>query len=194
MSALLQNGVDVTALHNHFFGESPRVFYMHVHAHGKAADIAAKLKPALALIGKSPAPAGAGQPLEGKLDTEALAKTIGHAGEQTGAVYKITIGRPDVNLREMGAVINARMGFNTWAAFYGTDADAVVAGDVAMLDAEVTPVLKALRGGGIDVVAIHHHMIGTRPTIIFLHYWGRGRAQTLAATLRAALDVLGKAK
>ena len=75
-----------------------------------------------------------------------MAKIIGHQGEQNGQVYKITIGRPDIPLREHGALINARMGLNTWAAFAGTDADAMVAGDVAMLDHEVTPVLKALRG------------------------------------------------
>ena len=89
-------------------------------------------------------------------------------------------------MKEMGATINARMGLNTWAAFYGSDADAVVAGDVAMLDAEVTPVLKALRANGIDVVAIHHHMTGTEPDVYFLHYWGKGPAQKLATAVKAA--------
>jgi hypothetical protein len=197
MSALLENGLDVSALHNHFFFDTPRIFYMHVHGHGTAADLANKLKPALALIGKTPAKSGAasasGRTIEGKLDTESLSKTIGFPGEQTGAVYKITIGRSDFTMKEMGATINARMGLNTWAAFYGTDADAVVAGDMAMLDAEVTPVLKALRANGIDVVAIHHHMIGTTPNVTFLHYWGKGTAPKLAAGVRAAVDQLGKA-
>ena len=94
----------------------------------------------------------------------------------------------------MGAPINARMGLNTWAAFYGSDADAVVAGDVAMLASEVTPVLKALRANGINVVSIHHHMLGTQPPIIFLHYWGKGPADQLAAGVRAAIDRLGPAK
>lgn len=189
MSALLDSGIEVTALHNHFFWDSPRMLYMHVHAHGRAAEIAAKLKPALSSIGKGGAARGApGRPLEGKLDTAALSKTIGHPGEQTGAVYKITIGRPDLQVREMGAAINARMGLNTWAAFYGSDADAVVAGDVAMLEPEVQGVLKALRGHGLDVVAIHHHMTGSRPVVIFLHYWGRGAAQKLAAGVRAAVE------
>jgi hypothetical protein len=106
-------------------------------------------------------------------------------------VYKITIGRSDLAMKEMGARINARMGLNTWAAFYGSDADAVVAGDVAMTDAEVTPVLKALRSNGIDVVAIHHHMTGTKPVVIFLHYWGRGPAEKLARGVRAAIDATG---
>lgn len=192
MSALLDNGLEVSALHNHFFFETPRIFYMHVHGHGTAADLATKIKPALALIGKTPpAAASSGRAIEGALDTNALAKTIGYPGEQSGPVYKITIGRPDVTLKEMGATINARMGLNTWAAFYGSDAEAVVAGDVAMLDAEVTPVLKALRANGIDVVAIHHHMVGTQPNITFLHYWGKGPAQKLASGVRAAVNVLG---
>jgi hypothetical protein len=115
----------------------------------------------------------------------------GTPGEQTGAVYKITIGRSDFTMEEMGATINARMGLNTWAAFYGSDAEAVVAGDVAMLAGEVTPVLKALRSNGVDVVAIHHHMTGTRPEVYFLHYWGKGPAQKLATAVKAAVDHLG---
>lgn len=95
-------------------------------------------------------------------------------------------------MKEHGAVINARMGLNTWAAFFGSNDDAIVAGDVAMLEHEVTPVLKALRKNGLDVVAIHHHMTTEQPTIIFLHYWGRGPAAKLAAGFRAALDELGK--
>jgi hypothetical protein len=193
MTAVLDQGLDVTALHNHFFWESPRMFYMHVHGHGRAADLASRLKPALALIGARGAGGGAaGSAIEGKLDTARLSAIVGHAGEQTGAVYKITIGRPDLDVREMGAAINARMGLNTWAAFHGSDASAVVAGDVAMIDSEVTPVLKALRANGLDVVAIHHHMTAVRPVVIFLHYWGRGEATALARGVRAALDQLGK--
>lgn len=120
-----------------------------------------------------------------------LAKIVGHHGEQSGAVYKITIGRPDINVREHGASINARMGLNTWAAFVGTDADAMVAGDVAMLEHELTPVLKALRANGLDVVAIHHHMTDVQPVVIFLHYYGTGPAAKLAQGIRAALDLLG---
>src|SRR6187455_1055796 len=102
MSAILDAGLDVTAVHNHFFFETPRIFYMHVHGHGTPADLANKIKPALALIGKNPAPAGAaGKPLEGALDTARLASTIGTPGESNGGVYKITIGRPDIKLEEM---------------------------------------------------------------------------------------------
>jgi hypothetical protein len=197
MSALLDNGVDVTALHNHFFWDEPRMYYMHVHGHGTAAELAQKLKPALALVGKStgtsapaaPAPAAAPQ---NALNTARLVEIVGAQGEQNGAVYKFTLGRSDLKVVEMGATINARMGLNTWAAFTGTNEKAAIAGDVAMLESEVTPVLKALRKGGLDVVAIHHHMTAERPMIIFLHYWGTGSADKLAAGFKAAVNELGK--
>jgi uncharacterized protein DUF1259 len=194
MSAILGNGLDVTALHNHFFWEQPRIFYMHVHGMGSAADLTQRLKPAIELIDRAVkgAPPAAAPPAAGTLDSAALARIIGHPGEQSGPVYKITIGRPDINLREHGAVINARMGLNTWAAFAGTDADAMVAGDVAMLEHEVTPVLKALRANGVNVVAIHHHMTDVKPVVIFLHYYATGPAARLAEAVRAAVDLLGK--
>jgi Domain of Unknown Function (DUF1259) len=196
MSAILQNGLDVTALHNHFFWEQPRIFYMHVHGMGSAADLAKRVKPAIDLIDqaakKAPSATSTSPvPASPTLDGAALAKIIGTPGEQTGPVYKITIGRPDINLREHGAPITARMGLNTWAAFSGTDADAMVAGDVAMLENEVTPVLKSLRSNGINVVAIHHHMTDVKPVVIFLHYYGTGPAAKLAQAVRGAVDLLG---
>lgn len=193
MSALLDNGIDVTALHNHFFWDDPHVYYLHVHGMGKASELAQHVKPALDLIGHikpqtvTPASSG-GTPI----DSAKITKIVGHEGEQTGAVYKITVGRDDLGMKEHGATINARMGLNTWAAFTGTQEDAAIAGDVAMLENEVTPVLKALRKNGLDVVAIHHHMTGDRPVVIFLHYWGRGPAEKLAAGFKAGLDELGK--
>src|SRR5438034_945566 len=198
MSALLDNGLEVTALHNHFFFESPRIFYMHVHGHGKPDDLARMAKPAIDLIGHVPdaheasAVAGKSGVSAGQIDTAKIAGIVGHEGEQTGPVYKITIGRDDLKLKEMGAPINTRMGLNTWAAFFGNDANAEIAGDVAMLAREVTPVLKALRANGLDVVAIHHHMTTTQPTIYFLHYWGTGPADKLANGFKAALNELGK--
>jgi hypothetical protein len=194
MSAVLDAGLNVTALHNHFFYETPRIFYMHVHGVGSAADLAAKIKPAVDLIGKTSASAvkGTGAALPTGLTASKLASLIGHQGEQNGPVYKITIGRPDLDVREHGARIEARMGLNTWAAFAGSDEDAVVAGDVAMKAGEVTAVLKALRGAGLQIVAIHHHMTTGEPTVYFLHYWGRGPAEQLARGVRAALDRLGK--
>ena len=194
MSALLDNGVEVTALHNHFFWDNPRMYYMHVHGHGSAADLARKVKPALDLIGKQPAasPGGPAPAAAGSLDTARIAQIVGRTGEQNGEVYKITVGRDDLKVSEMGAPINARMGLNTWAAFVGTNEKAAIAGDVAMLAKEVTPVLKALRANGLDVVAIHHHMTGTEPTIFFLHYWGTGPIEKLAAGFKAALGELPK--
>jgi hypothetical protein len=194
MSALLDNGLEVTALHNHFFRDEPRVYYMHVHGHGAPADLARELKPAIDLIGKAgakPAPAAA-SPGGTTIDTAKIAQIVGAQGEQTGEVYKITIGRDDLKITEMGATINARMGLNTWAAFVGTNDNAAIAGDVAMLPGEVTPVLKALRKNGLDVVAIHHHMTQTNPTIFFLHYWGTGPAEKLATGFKAALAELGR--
>jgi hypothetical protein len=195
MSALLENGFDVTALHNHFFWETPRIFYMHVHGMGAAPDLAKRLAPAVKIIDAAaqkattaPAPAAA----QGALDTANLSKIIGSPGEQSGAVYKITIGRPDIDLREHGARITSRMGLNTWAAFTGSDQDAMVAGDVAMLEREVTPVLGALRAAGINVVAIHHHMTGVSPVVIFLHYFGTGPAARLAEGVRSAVAQLGR--
>src|SRR5258708_6613882 len=197
MSALLDNGLEVTALHNHFFFESPRIYYMHVHGHGAAADLAKEAKPALDLIGQgsprhvSSVTGGGSTVTAGQLDSAKIAQIVGHEGEQTGQVYKITVGRDDLNVKEMGANINARMGLNTWAAFFGSDSNAEIAGDVAMVASEVTPVLKALRSNGLNVVAIHHHMTG-QPTIYFLHYWGTGPADKLAAGFKAALNQTGK--
>jgi protein-tyrosine-phosphatase len=203
MSALLDNGLDVTALHNHFFWEQPRIFYMHVHGRGAASDLANKLKPAIGLIdaaakrstpqstAAAPSPASPA-PAAGALDVAGLAKIVGHQGEQSGPVYKITIGRSDLSVKEHGATINARMGLNTWAAFAGRNSDAMVAGDVAMLEHEVTPVLKVLRASNINIVAIHHHMTEVQPMVVFLHYYGTGPAEQLARGVRAAVDVLGK--
>jgi hypothetical protein len=198
MSALLDNGLEVTALHNHFFFENPRVFYMHVHGHGPADQLARELRPALDLIGhvtvqhKSSMSGNTSPISAGQINTAKIASIVGHPGEQSGVVYKITVSRTDLNLREMGAKINSRMGLNTWAAFFGSDANAEIAGDVAMLASEVNPVLKALRSHNVSVVAIHNHMLSGEPPIYFLHYWGRGPADQLASGFRAALDQLGK--
>ena len=160
---------------------------------GKALDLASRVKPAFDLIGHVkpvaivPANTG-GTPI----DTAKIAQIVGHAGEQSGTVYKITIGRNDIAMKDHGAAINARMGLNTWAAFYGTQEDAVVAGDIALLETELTAILTTLRKNGIDVVAIHHHMTEEKPMVIFLHYWGRGPADKLANAFKATLGELGK--
>jgi len=164
---------------------------------GTAVDLTKEAKPALDLIGTgspkhvSTLSGGGSNVTGGQIDTAKIAQIVGHEGEQSGQVYKITVGRGDLNVKEIGATINARMGLNTWAAFYGTDANADVAGDIAMLVNEVTPVLKALRSNGLNVVAIHNHMTG-QPTIYFLHYWGTGSAEKLAEGFKAALSQTGK--
>jgi len=203
MSALLDHGLEVTALHNHFFWEEPRVFYMHVHGHGSAAEIAQRLKPALDLIGHVPGvgppailqetPPAAGTVFPGRdLDTAKLDAIVNVKGVAVGSVYKYTVGRPDLKVQEMGVTINTRMGLNSWAAITGTDTLAAIAGDIAMREDEVNSVLKALRRHNLEIVAIHHHMINSHPPVIFLHYWGTGVADSLADGFRAALDVLGK--
>lgn len=196
MSALLDNGLEVTALHNHFFWDEPKIYYMHVHGMGTPNELAHKIKPALDLIGHADASAsqhdGPSDITGGTIDTKALDAIVGTTGDQIGQVYKYTIGRSDLTVKEMGATISARMGLNTWAAFYGTNDNAVIAGDIAMLEGEVTSVLKALRANNLDVVAIHHHMTGSKPMIIFLHYWGKGNPVSLAKGFKAALDQLGK--
>jgi hypothetical protein len=194
MSALLENGMEVTALHNHFFWDEPRVFFMHVHGHGKALDLAKRVKPALDLIPRPPASSPTTAPAGPAFNLAALDSIVGSKGEALGAVYKFILGRDDLNLKEHAATINARMGLNSWAAFAGNDDDAQIAGDIAMRASEVNAVLKALRSHGLNVVAIHHHMLDTQPNVIFLHYWGRGPAPKLAVGFRAALEQLGVGK
>jgi len=192
LSALLDHGIEVTALHNHFLFEEPRIYFMHVHGHGNAMALARDIKPALDLIPRPPASTSAPAAAAPPFNLVALDKIVGQKGEALGPVYKFTLGRDDLNLKEHGASINARMGLNSWAAFAGNESDAQIAGDIAMRESEVNPVLKALRAHKLNVVAIHHHMLETQPTVIFLHYWGRGNPEDLAIGFRAALDVLGK--
>jgi len=125
-------------------------------------------------------------------DYQEVLTSLARTGDYKPKVLKVNVPRNDLHLIEVGAAINARMGLNSWAAFAGNDADAQVAGDIAMRESEVNAVLKALRSHGLNIVAIHNHMLDTHPTVIFLHYWGRGPAPKLAAGFRSALDVLGK--
>jgi Domain of Unknown Function (DUF1259) len=113
-------------------------------------------------------------------------------GETNGAVYKVTIGRPDLRVKENGAIINARMGLNTWAAFFGTNREAIVAGDVVVLEEELPYVLSLLTGSNIEIVAIHHHMTEIKPTLIFLHYWDKGEPVKLAQSIQEVVNVLGR--
>ncbi len=197
ISAAHANGLEVSAIHNHFFYEEPRIFYMHVHGMGRADDLARRYAAAIGATKLFPAnqpPPGAPPARTGKeiFDLPALDRIVGATGVVNGPTYKYTIGRDDLFIRAMGAEMTAAIGLNTWASFAGTAEAAHIAGDVAMLEPEVNPVIMALRRSGLEVVALHHHMLGENPRIIFLHYYGRGPATRLAQGFRAALDELGK--
>jgi hypothetical protein len=197
MSAALDSGLEVTALHNHFFYESPRVMYMHIGGAGEADKLAAGVKRVLdavkAVRTASPSPAtkftGNAVPAGNAVTAAPLDSILGVKGETNNGMYKATIGRT----AEMhGAKAGKQMGVNTWAAFAGTDDSALVDGDFAMTADELQGVLKALRRVNINVVAIHNHMTHEQPQYVFLHYWGKGPAAQLARGIKAALDTQGK--
>jgi len=197
VSALLSNGLEVTALHNHFLREDPRVMFLHIHGMGVAGSLARQVKAPLDLIGRvrsndAAQPRPALSLPRGNLNVDRLNRIIGFTGVVIPPVYKVVVGRTDLEVRDMGAFVNARMGLASWAAFFGTDDSALVTGEVAMLEDEITPVIAALRANGLEVAVVHHHMTGTRPVVIFLHFWGDGPAEALATGFRAALDELGK--
>lgn len=194
---VVSNGLTITGLHNHFVREQPDVMYMHIGGNGTEEKLAKGVKAVLdkvtELRGGDPGKATA-QKVENSLDVKKINSILGHSGEMNNGVYKITIGRPDINLQEHGQKVSTFMGFNTWASWQGTPGRAAVAGDFAMLESEVEPVIKALVGNGIEVVAVHNHMVHEEPRIFFLHYWGVGPAEKLATGLKAALDQTGKSK
>lgn len=190
MSVALDNGLEVTALHNHFLGESPRVMFMHIAGVGSEERLASAVGKVFSMIevtahSKPKTRQASIDPAKTTLDSGRIEAILGERGELKNGVYKITIGR-ETSMH--GASMGATMGVNTWAAFAGADDLAVVDGDFAMLEFELQGVLKALRGAGIDIVAIHQHMSGETPRILFLHYWGIGRTVDLAKGLRLALD------
>jgi hypothetical protein len=194
MSAALDGGLEVTALHNHFFFDRPRVLFMHIGGEGSVEQLAKGVKAALdaqrAVRKKAPQPAstfGAPPPSPSKIDAAKLDELFSIKGTSKDGMYKAVFGRK--TQAECGCTVGKAMGVNTWAAFGGVDSDAVVDGDFAVAEGELQPVLKALRAGGINVVAIHSHMTGESPRILFLHYWGRGPADSLATTLKRALDL-----
>jgi len=191
---LIEHGLKVTALHNHFVREQPSVMYMHIGGKGSEKELAQGVKAVFGKIaelrGGNPADAEADE-VENSLDTDRIAEILGHEGSASRGVYKVTIGRPDVDLKAHGTSISTFMGFNTWASWQGTPEKAAVAGDFVMLADEVEPVINALVKNGIEVVALHNHMIQEEPRVFFLHYWGTGSAYGLATGLREALDQTG---
>jgi len=190
MDTALANGLDVTALHNHFFWDSPKIMFMHISGMGTEATVTSAVGKVFAKLRETSAkkqgvPIANIDPAKSKLDTSEIDTILAAKGRLTDGVYKVTIGRKTTMAR---VDIGKAMGVNTWAAFAGTDGQAVVDGDFAMLESEVQSVLKALRHAGINIVAIHNHMTGEDPRMVFLHYWGIGKAPSLAQGVKAALD------
>jgi hypothetical protein len=197
MDAAFASGLEVTALHNHFFYDEPKVFFMHIGGHGDAEKLAAGVKAVWNAIKKvraeHPTPAttfGGKLPTAGKIDAAAIEKILGHKSQTKDGVVKVSIGRDGMmhNVK-----VGEAMGLNTWAAFSGSDELAAMDGDFIMTAAEVQPVLHALRKAGIHIVALHNHMIGEQPAFYFLHFWGKGSTQELARGMQAALDAQAKA-
>ena len=200
MSAALDSGLSVTALHNHFFYDEPKVYFMHIGGEGDAAKLAEGVRKVQDKIKEvrsaSPQPARrfGHKPLPERSSVTAapLAETFGAKASEKDGMVKFTIGR-SVKM-PCGCEVGKEMGVNTWAAFYGADDHAFVDGDFATFEGELQPVLKALRANDINVVAIHNHMEGENPRVIFLHYWGVGPAAELAKGVRAALDAQNQSR
>jgi len=189
MSTALENGLEVTALHNHFLWDSPKVMFMHIGGMGDETKLATAVGKLFANMkqtggGKGEVVLADIDPTKSTLDPKKVEAILGK-GELNNGVYKVTIGR---ETKMHGYTSGNAMGVNTWAAFAGSDDKAVVDGDFAMLESELQPVLKALRGAGINIVAIHQHMAGEVPRILFLHFWGVGPTESLAKGIKAALD------
>ena len=192
MDAAFAHGLEVSGLHNHFFYDEPKVYFMHIGGTGEPDKLAAGVKAVWDAIKKTraenPRPAArfpGDAPKGGKLDAAAIDKAIGHKSETQDGVVKVTIGREGTM---HGEKVGGSMGLTTWAAFSGGEELAAVDGDFIMTAAEVQPVLRALRKGGLHVVALHNHMVGEQPPFYFTHFWGKGKAEDLARGVKGALD------
>jgi hypothetical protein len=196
MSAALDHGLQVTALHNHFFFDNPKVYFMHIGAMGSVDEIGAGVKAIMESVkstrqsAKTPRDTFGHAPPPGPshVDGAKLDAAFGVKGKTQDGMYKATFGRSVTSAMCDGCTMGGAMGINTWAAFAGTDDDAVVDGDFAVTEDELQPVLKTLRAGGINIVAIHSHTMGENPRILFFHYWGRGAAADLAKTVKDGVD------
>jgi len=194
MSVALDNGLEVTALHNHFFWDTPKVMFMHIGGMGDEDKLASAVGKVFAKIketsgGKGETPKADLDPAKTSLNPQSIESVMGMKGQMASGVYKVTIGR----MTKMGGhEVGNAMGINTWAAFVGSDQQAAVDGDFVMRENELQSVLKALRGAGINIVAIHNHIETESPRVVFLHYWGVGPTTDLAKGLKAALDTQKK--
>lgn len=190
---VIRQRLEISAIHNHFVRNHPNILYMHIGGSGKTEVLAEKVRAVLNKLNevRGHDPGQPGTPsaaVANTINTKELDNILSLKGEMAGGVYKYVIGRPDVPLKEHGVPVSSFMGFNTWIAFQGTMEKAAVAGDFTMLENEVNPVIRILSENGIEVVAVHNHMVHEQPRIFFLHYWGVGKAADLAGTLRKALD------
>src|SRR5437667_4550910 len=202
MSVALDQGLSVTALHNHFFFDQPKVYFMHLEGEGTVEKLASALKKVYdttrAIRGPDPKPAEsfsvvgqASLPEKHSINAAPLNEIFGVQGEAKEGMVKFTIGRP---AKMHGVTIDKEMGVNTWAAFAGTDDNAVVDGDFAVTEDELQAVLRSLLKSKINIVAIHQHMTHEEPRIMFFHYWGRGRAKDLANAVKGGILVGGLLK
>jgi hypothetical protein len=199
MSAALDNGLSVTALHNHFFFDHPKVYFMHIEGEGSVDQLAAAVRKLydkvkeVRVANPQPKDSFGEKPLPEKNSISAapLNEIFGMQGEPKDGMLKFTIGRP---AKMHGTKIDKEMGVNTWAAFAGIDDDAVVDGDFAVTEDELQPVLKSLLKNKINIVAIHQHMTHEEPRIMFFHYWGRGTARDLAQAVKGGFIVGGLLK
>lgn len=195
MLKLQQGGIEQTALHNHLLGETPHIMYMHVQGHGDAAKLASSLASALALTKTPPqaAPSAGATPAI-DLDVKAVEGALGYVGKVNGGILQFTVPRVET-IKDNGMVVPPSMGTATAINFQPTGGGkAAIAGDFVLLPAEVNAVIHALRGHGIEVEAVHNHMLSDEPHLIFMHFWANDDAAKLAGGLRAALDVTNSVK
>ena len=193
MEELQSGGIEITALHNHLLGESPRVMYMHIHGMGKAADLAKAIHAAVAKT-KTPEPKPPAQPGDLGIDTKQIDQILGHAGKNNGGIYQVAVPRAE-HVTEGGMVIPNSMGVATALNFQPMGGGkAAITGDFVLLGKEVNPVIKALRENGIAVTALHSHMLQEQPRLFFMHFWANDDALKLAKGLRVALDQTNSAK
>ncbi|MGB6066835.1 MAG: DUF1259 domain-containing protein [Desulfomonilaceae bacterium] len=187
ISALEGARIDITALHNDFLGEKPGIVSIHFNGIGRAQDLARGVKNALSKTA-TPQPTGEGaSELSGSpLDTKRIENIMGHSGKSSGGAFKIIVGRSGV--RSHGLEMTAGLGMNSWAGFVGTSERAHVSGDIAATASEVNRVVRTLRNGGLEVVAVNNHMLDEEPRMFFIRYWGTGPSEELAQTVRAAFD------